>query len=301
LEYNKIRENLLELAFNIKKKIIENQKKTELISANDLEIFLKAATGKDIFIDVEGDFYRIFKTKSRYCILRNNYFNNLIYSNIIDATKAVLSFAGEPKIDKIILSGRSTVFPNIKSNVENTFSYSVDIIDLNVNGAAKIAVAEGACWYGVNNNCIKLNNLKTSSNFGFVKTKSPDKTDIQFERLIEAGKDFTVKEQGQIKSTEKTMSFSDRFNFDENKVTFYQVMGTDAEKIIAGNQKHKYSKIATIKLSPKGEKIGMRVNENDDVNCSVRMVSGKIEKEKGVVADQEIAHANEEHYTWTVN
>jgi hypothetical protein len=301
-DYKRIKENLIDLSFKIKKKIIENQRKIELISANDLQIFLQEAVAKNIYIDVESEFYRIFKLKSPYCILRNKYFMQLIYESVSEATTEVLKNAGSSTINKIILSGRSCSFPNIETTVNNEFSFSVDVINLSKNiDVAKTAVAEGACWYGLNNNCIKLNNLKTSTNFGFVKTKSPDRGDIQFEKLIEAGKDFINREQGQIKSTKKMLDFNDRFSFDGNNVNFYQVMGRDCKAIIAENQKHKYSKIATIKLSQESEKIGMIVNENDDVNCSVWLVSGKVIKEKGIIADQEIIDANEEHYTWIVN
>lgn len=302
--YKKIREDLIDLSYKIKMKIVENQKKPELISANDLEIYLKEALHKDISIDIESDFYRIFKTKSKFCILKNekiNSINSLIYSCITDAIEDNLVIAGKPIIDKIIISGRSSTFPDIENKLSNSFTYSPELIDLNKIGAAKTAVAEGACWYGLNNNCIRLNNLKTSSNFGFVKKLEPDKTKIKFETLIAAGQNFINREQGQIKSIEKTIEYKDRFSFDGNKVNFYQVMSSDAEKIIGENQKHKYNKVATIKLSQESEKIGMRVNENDDVNCSVKLVSGKIEKEKGVIADQEITDANEEHYTWIVN
>ena len=144
------------------------------------------------------------------------------------------------------------------------------MINLNKIGVAKTAVAEGACWYGVNNNCIKLKNLKTSVNFGFEKKKTPDKQNIQFVNLVSAGQNFRETDECGIKFAQNIVIFRDRFNFDGNKVNFYQVMVGDCETIIAENQKHKYSKIATIKLNQESEKIGMRINENDDVNCSVR-------------------------------
>lgn len=318
--YNYIRELLIDLSLKMKKKIVENQKKAELLLASDLEKYLNEVFtdilnndsfrflilkqfNKYVSIDVEGDFYQMFKSKSRFCILRNKYFSNLIYDSVMDAMNEVLNFADNVenlKIDKIILAGRSSSFPNIENNISNSFPYSPDLIDLNKIGAAKTAVVEGACWYGLNNNCIKLSNLKTSANFGFVKTKSPDKANIRFETLINAGQNFTDRE-GQIKFTEKIIGYNDRFNYDENKVNFYQVMGGKPETIIANSQKHKYNKVASIKISQESEKIRMRVNENDDVNCSVKLISDKTIKEKGIVADQEITDANEEHYYWIVN
>jgi hypothetical protein len=225
----------------------------------------------------------------------------LIYKNVNESTSEALKISGISKIDKIILAGRSTSFPNIEANISGAFSYSPNMINLNIMGVAKTAVAEGACWYGVNNNSIKLNNLKTSANFGFVKTKTPDKQNIEFINLVGAGQNFIEADQGGIKLIQKTKIFNDLFSFDGGKVNFYQIMSSDCETIIAKNQKHKFSKIETIKINQESEKIGMRVCENDDVICSVRLVNGKTEKTKGVMADQEITDANEEHYTWILN
>lgn len=301
VDYNRIKEVLIKLSLRIKLQIVKNQYKTEFISANDLHIYLTEAANKEIYINAESDFYRIFKKSSKFSILKNKYFTDLIYKNVSDSVNETLKIAGSPKIDKIILSGRSTSFPNIEEFINGAFTYSPDMINLNKTGVAKTAVAEGACWYGVNNNCIKLNNLKTSANFGFVKTKTPDKQNIEFFNLVGAGQDFIESDQGGIKLIQKTRIFNDLFSFDGGKVNFYQIMGSDYETIIAKNQKHKFSKIETIKINQESEKIGMRVCENDDVICSVRLVNGKTEKTKGIMADQEITDANEEHYTWILN
>jgi molecular chaperone DnaK (HSP70) len=299
--YNRIKEDLITLSLKIKLLLTKNQNKTEFISANDLQIYLSIVAGKDIYVDADSDFYRIFKKSSRFCILRNKYFTDLIYKNVNESTSEALKISGISKIDKIILAGRSTSFPNIEANISGAFSYSPNMINLNIMGVAKTAVAEGACWYGVNNNSIKLNNLKTSANFGFVKTKTPDKQNIEFINLVGAGQNFIEADQGGIKLIQKTKIFNDLFSFDGGKVNFYQIMSSDCETIIAKNQKHKFSKIETIKINQESEKIGMRVCENDDVICSVRLVNGKTEKTKGVMADQEITDANEEHYTWILN
>jgi molecular chaperone DnaK (HSP70) len=300
-DYSGIKEELVRTSLGIKLQIVKNQYKPEFISTNDLYLYLAEVAGNDIDIEEDSDFYRIFKKSSKFNILKNKYFTDLIYKNVSDAVNEILKIAGSPKIDKIILSGRSTSFPNIEANINGEFSYSPDIINLNKTGVAKTAVAEGACWYGVNNNCIKLINLKASANFGFVKTKSPDKQDIEFVNLVSAGQNFIESDQGGIKLIQKTRIFNDLFSFDGGKVNFYQIMSSDCETIIAKNQKHKFSKIETIKINQESEKIGMRVCENDDVICSVRLVNGKTEKTKGVMADQEITDANEEHYTWILN
>ena len=56
----------------------------------------------------------------------------------------------------------------------------------------------------------------------------------------------------------------------------------------------------SINLDQVTSKIAMKVNENDEVECAVILQSNRPLKERGVVADQEIDEANEEHYTWIV-
>ena len=88
------------------------------------------------------------------------------------------------------------------------------------------------------------------------------------------------------------------FNLDALKVNFYQIMGKNAHAILSQDQKHKYSKIATIPVDHFVTEIAMQVNENDDIDCFVRLETTRVIAEKGVVADQEINEANAEHYTW---
>ena len=300
-DYNRQKEVLFNIAFLIKLEIARNFGKNELVSAKVLETLLSSVCGKDIYIDIDSRFYSIFKSKSKHCLLNNEYFTQLIYNNIDEATGEVLRIAGKPEISKIILSGRSSSFPCVLHYIFNSFPNEIDVIDLNKNDKAKTAVSIGACWYGLNNNSIKLNNRKTSANFGFVKTQSADTKDIHFENLVETGMPFDKGESGAIKYTQNSTYFKDKFSYDGRIVKFYQVIGSDMNKILIDNEKHKYNKIASIRLLHESEKIAIRVNENDNVNCSVRLVTGKVEKENGVVADQEIADANDKHYYWIIN
>ena len=71
--------------------------------------------------------------------------------------------------------------------------------------------------------------------------------------------------------------------------------------ILSNNQKHKFSKIASIRIPNSTEAIQMVVKEDDDIECKVKLVTDRVLEEKGIVYDQEIADANEEHYTWIIN
>jgi hypothetical protein len=201
----------------------------------------------------------------------------------------------------VIFSGRATQFPFIKETVDNTLKeMRINAKRINLNEEElKTAVAHGACWYGINKNSVRLNNLKTNASFGFKKTLSADKTHVKFYELVEMGCTFNTRNDS-IDSYQGIEEINDDFAFDGSKVNFYQVMGKDADKILALGQKHKFNKIASITLNQATSKVAMKVNENDEVECVVILQSGLSTVGKGVVADQEIDEANEEHYTWIV-
>jgi hypothetical protein len=213
----------------------------------------------------------------------------------------VVELSGSKRIDKVIFSGRSTSYPMIKETVTKqlkTTSDKVKNIVLNLE-ESKIAVAQGACWYGINKNSVRLNNLKTNAAFGFKRTLSADKTDVKFYELVEMGCTFDTHNED-IDSFEGSENLSDDFAFDGGKVNFYQIMGKNADKILSEGQKHKFSKIATINIDQVTSRVALKVNENDEIECAVKLESNRVISEKGFVSDQEIDEANEEHYTWIV-
>ena len=141
--------------------------------------------------------------------------------------------------------------------------------------------------------------MKTNAAFGFKKTQSADQKNVKFYQLVEMGCNFDARANG-IDYFQGLEEFNDSFDSDGNKVNFFQVMGKNADKILSEGQKHKFSKIATIIIDKPSSQIAMRVNENDEVNCAVVLNTNRKLEAKGVVADQEIDDANEEHYTWIV-
>ena len=297
---------LAELAFQIKKEIIANYYSSisYLITAYALEDFINKSLGVSISISEEtSEMYKYFlKSSTGKCkLFEHPLFIKTIYNNVKDAVNEVVELSDSTHIDKIIFSGRSTSFPMIKETVEkqlNAKKSETKSIALNLE-ESKMAVAKGACWYGINKNSVRLNNLKTNAAFGFKKTQSADKTDVKFYELVKMGCNFDTSNDG-IDSFQGVEEIKDDFAFDGSKVNFYQVMGKDADKILSEGQKHKFSKIATIQVDLPTSKIAMRVNENDEVDCAVILNTNRKLEGKGVVADQEIDEANEEHYTWIV-
>lgn len=300
------KDKLAELAYEVKVEMVENytQGRNYLITAYNLENIINSKLDLSITIDEnESEMYQYFlkSNTGEYKLFKHIIFAQIIYNNVKDAANEVLALSGNPLVDKIIFSGRSTAFPMIKETVENqlqTKDNNIESIALNLE-ESKVAVAIGACWYGINKNSIRLNNLKTNASFGFKKTLSADKRDVKYYELIEMGCNFEADNDG-IGYFRGEESIVDDFAFDGSKVNFYQVMGKDADKILSLQQKHKFSKIATIGIEQVTSVVAMQVNENDEVDCRVRLQSNRTLNEKGAVADQEIDEANEEHYTWMV-
>jgi molecular chaperone DnaK (HSP70) len=300
---NKI--ELAQLAFLLKIQIIENyySNKDYLIPAFNLTQIINEKLRLSISIDDEtSEMYKYFqKSSGRFKLFEHPLFIKNIYNNVKDAVNEVVELSGSKRIDKVIFSGRSTSYPMIKETVTKqlkTTSDKVKNIVLNLE-ESKIAVAQGACWYGINKNSVRLNNLKTNAAFGFKRTLSADKTDVKFYELVEMGCTFDTHNED-IDSFEGSENLSDDFAFDGGKVNFYQIMGKNADKILSEGQKHKFSKIATINIDQVTSRVALKVNENDEIECAVKLESNRVISEKGFVSDQEIDEANEEHYTWIV-
>jgi len=296
--------SLVNLAFEIKKQVVYNYESgyDYLITVFELQRLINSTLKTNIVIEEDSSLYSFFKKNARghFELFTQPIFLEYIYNNIKDAVKEVIELSEAP-VNKVIFSGRSTFFPFVKETVKKQFEVrkkNPAFINLEFE-ESKTAVAQGACWYGINKNAVRLNNLKTNASFGIKKTLSADRTDVEFIELVEMGCAFDTysDEIGSFRGHEK---INDDFAFDGAKVNFYQIMGKDADKILSENQKHKFSKIADIQLPLTATEIAIKVSEDDDIECAVRLVSDQVKIEKGVVSDQEMEDANEEHYTWTV-
>jgi molecular chaperone DnaK (HSP70) len=300
------KEQLSKLAQEIKIEMVNNfhQNFDYLLTYANLQKYINNHLGLNITIEEESKLYQYFKKDSvgKFKLFTHPLFINIIFNNVNDAVKEVIDLSDNCKIDKVIYSGRSTFFPHIKETVEKQLKSKNSnpvIISLEIE-ESKTAVAHGACWYGINKNSIRLNNLKTNASFGIKQTLTADTSDVKFIELIQMGSKFDSKNT-EIDKVSGIKNLSANFAFDGGKVNFYQVMGKDANQILAGNQRHKFSKIASIRIPLEVIAVQMIVKEDDDVECKVKLVNDRVLEEKGVVSDQEIADANAEHYTWIIN
>ena len=300
---SRYRNELFQLARDIKEEnIYENfEKNNFLITDIRLRDYINRIFNLKLDENIirNSQLHQIFQedNNGKFPLLSDPLFTKIIYNNVRDAiSEVVLDLSKE--IDTIIFSGRSTHFPLIRETVEEQVPKkheSAQIIELDLE-ASKTAVAEGACWYGIINNNISLDNRKTYASFGVCRTSDANQN-YEFIELIKSGRSFKSDKDADGLVGEKQLR-SD-FNFDGRNVNFFQVMGRDSNEIFNLQQKHKFSRINSIHIQSLTERIGMIVKENDYVKCQVKTINDdNMVEEKGVVPNQEITEANEEHYTW---
>ena len=233
-------------------------------------------------------------------LFSHKYLKKYIFDEIENIMKDVQALCPKnEKIDNILFSGRSTLFPGIIASVKHSFTNSSYIPGLKTftPDLVKSVVARGTCLYGINRKTIFLQNLKTNSYLGFLQ--SSDLGKVNFQTMIPIGFPFNRNGNG-LGYIQKYREISDRFQNDAMSVNFYQVMGTNPEKILQENHKHKYSLIARVRVQMKTEEIGITAWENDNVECFVKEINSDGKIINGKVDDQDICDANDPHYTWMI-
>lgn len=314
-EIGKDRGKLSKMARGIKMDLTERllgveKKDTFLIQAAELQKNINSELGISVDIPVEtaedtGKLYSYFKKAgNNYRVLTKSFIDYLVYKNVVDAVEEALALSGNSIIDKVIFSGRSTAFPFIKQKAiaaigKGQTDVKPEKVEFGL-AMSKTAVAMGACWYGIHEGAVTISKLKAAATFGFTKTSSPNKNDLKFHRLIGMNEPFKSSHNS-TPYIERKVEFNDSFTYDGRKVNFYQVMGANASEIIINGQKHKYSRIASIDLHKPTSQVGIRLNEDDSTECAVGLQPSGTIRESGLVADQEVKEANQEHYTWTTD
>jgi hypothetical protein len=306
VSFQKNKNALSAFALKLKAEIITNYKADAdaLISSYKLSDLIHDHFGVKLIIEERSSsYYSAFKkTGGRYPLLFGGLLREIVYDNIMDAVKEVLELAGKPVVDRVIFSGRSTAFPMVGAGVMwavNGKEGKTPFLRLELE-ESKIAVAMGCCWYGINRKAIHMSPPKTSSSIGVRQTLTADGSQIKYLELVPIGNTFPMLD-GNPGMLEGTKPVSSDFALDGGQVCFLQVMGKDAVGIISRNEKHKFSNLIRIPLATRSTLIGARVWDYDLVQCVVRQEDGTLKELHASVADQEIAEANEEHYTWTVN
>lgn len=299
--------NILE----IKKQLISNYNRygrNALFDRSDLERYFGAhligQKNDEGQMTYDNDPFTKEIQKNNSNFLSGRQFEEYVWSNIKSIVQDIITKCDEKGVETLntlIMSGRSSHFPKVKDTVTSTLNTTfkgVNTILLELE-ESKSAVAKGACYYGVQNANIRLHNRCVSGVFGVIQTLSPtsDAKPI-FHRLVEDGTAFV----DGVATGNCDIETQHQFTWDGKKVRFCQVMGVDAEKVIANQEKHKYTEIATIKAEPFAiNGVHISITEKDKVICSARDVDGNIKNaSENVVNDADIIACNDEQYTFFI-
>lgn len=204
--------------------------------------------------------------------------DKFVYDCITDAVSEILNYPAIrtlSKVDTVIFAGRSTMFPRVQQTVLSTLKkrfkgYKVyeGFSDIEI----KTSVSYGACWYGIYNNLVTLDNSRLASAFGF-KISEGGKT--RLEVLLNQNDRFD-ETSNRVAATKVIHS---PFPADGNVVDFFQVMGSGVgEQIFSESNRHKVNYIGTIDAVTTTESISMSVDRQNVVTCQVKFETGTISR-----------------------
>lgn len=313
----KLRKELKSAILRVKKEIITNSKqknaqmifdRAKLSGKNFADIDVKAITSEDGTIEKDPIYVELQK-KNTNNILNSEEFTKYIWNNISSIVNDMISLCQKANIhqlDTLILSGRSSLFPNVENTVvreiQKTFRIEEKQIFLYDEITSKSAVALGACYYGTQKSTINLKNITTNCIIGVKQRTSMNNEDNKFYKLIDMGEEYITRKGDNIGYLHRQIPVHTQpeFGFDGNVVNFYQIMALDTNVINLPSEKHKYSLIANIKLYTSAQSISARVSEKDKVECEVEDASlGVLQSEK-TISDADISECNDEHYTFFI-
>lgn len=294
------RRELKDAVLELKKQTIRNfnENKENLIDRYHIAQF----NGYSLPMNDENDSFTEDIKNGNNSFLHSKWFEEYVYGNVKTIVRDVMYICGKKGIkhlDTILMSGRSSHFPRIKETVEGVvyesgYTPHISLLDLT---ESKSAVAKGACYYGILNSRIILQNMTINGVFGVIQRTEPNKAPV-FHKLIDDGDSF---DKG-YKTGRAYIQESQGFTFDGGIVRFCQVMGVDPVEIIGNNEKHKYSEIASIPAQPfPVQEVQISITDKDKILCSITNTNGEvIPPVETIVKDSDIMACNDEQYTFFV-
>ena len=208
-------------------------------------------------------------------IINSGKMNEYVYSRISESVSDLLAFVEEEHINKLIFSGRSVLFPNVKSIVkQGVAKYNPQVWNKLNDDEIKSAVARGACWFGMYGTSIFLDNDLITSTYGFKKIRNGRETFIPVIR-------------SKNKFDEYNDKYSDKYEinsgFDEegNNVEFYQVVGANTDDVFTANKKYKLNYIGVEDIDTDTKEVVMQIDRQDNVEYTVVFENGESRRSLG--------------------
>ena len=214
-----------------------------------------------------------FSNSLRRDLLSSTWMTEYVFEKVKDA---VLDMINTPdvqmakKIDKIIFSGRTALFPGIKDTVNRCLKENnlMPKEEYPLNGDLKSPVADGACWYGIyEGKIVFLDNSRVTSSYGLCFTRPGENPYVE---MIPQNSKYE-ENNTQI---ERSKLVKSKFQSDAGHVNFYQVMGAhndkDDDSLFNENNRHKVRFLTSINLGgSEAKEETITVYANGIVKCDV--------------------------------
>lgn len=222
---------------------------------------------------------------------------NFVYSRVKDAVVEILKYPEVKSItiDKLLFAGRSTMFPGIRSIVETvvqSHSHRVKIPNIFNDEEIKTSVAYGACWYGIYNGLVTLDNSRLTSAYGFKQTTG---TDSILKVLLNQNSVF-----GHDNMVHGSIDIESLFDGDGQTVSFYQIMGSGTgDDLLSEKNRYKVNYLTGIPVTQLTQSIGVDVGRNNFATCSVTFDTGMTERRSDLdIQTRDITEENDWAYVF---
>lgn len=223
-----------------------------------------------------------------------------VMQNVEDAVREIMQYPeieSLSHIDTLVFAGRSTMFPGIRECVSKTLGEhfkKFKVYNRFNSDEIKTSVSYGACWYGIYNSLVTLDNSRLSCAYGFKITQGG-----RSELNVLLNQNDIFDENGNVSYSE---AISNHFDADGNVVDFYQVMGSGkGENLFSEENRHKVNFIGSIDVTTTTSEIGMSVDRRNVVTCAVTFETGDTSSFKDLnVVGRDITKENDWAYVFAV-
>ena len=294
-------------------KLYNNASQDSLRNVNNFkDIYLKEIfriIGKkvpeELFSEQEAKLYcedeKTFRNNLKDKLLESRWLKKYLYDKLKDAIGDLLAtheVKSLSKINRIIYSGRSTMFPKVTNLVTieikdkgfATEEHRINPTEL------KTAVSRGACWFGMyDGKIVEVDNSRITSSYGIRHTIPGQNEYIE---IISQNSKYDI--GGKLVRTADVVStFADNGQY----VQFYQVMGRTDDNLFEPSRRFKIRFLVSIPLNGReAMKETISISEKGNVECDVDYPGKPLdEKPKSVNYDfRDITQENDRSYLFSI-
>lgn len=319
---NQNKQKLIQFVTTLKLELIDKSRKadTQFKLLANIETFINSVcqimkecgitVTSNSFTDTDKDF---IKKQLEQQYTKDSIMTKYVYSKVIDAISELMSDLERGEVE-LIYSGRSSLYPYIQKCVEgemrnkgfkpkvwNGFNTNDGYLDAD---KVKTAVVEGACWFALFNNLIRLDHSVITSSFGYIDQKGGNPVFVPVVKRLERYKDGKMEHS--VPPIDEAIT----------NVTFIQMLGSDYDGILDDYYKKKnFHKINVLDVIPSEivngtiEGVSITIEDNNnftyDVETSANHITPKTNRYSRLVGHEqtsvkpEIVDENNESFVFS--